>query len=485
MSPSKTSPSGDVQPILLGGEWVEGESVQEVRAPYDGALIGKTWKAGKNQTELAVEKALEGFETFRHSSTRVRRDILLKAAALIGERHDELVEVLSREAGKPVMFSALEVRRMKLTFELAAAELTRFGGEVLPVDFDDRAEHCTCVVRRFPLGVVAAIVPYNWPFNLAAHKIAPALAVGNALLVKPATATPLSTLALGRLLMDAGVPKGVLSILPCSSSLAESWVRDERVAMISFTGSPPVGWHLKSVAGKKKVSLELGGNAAMVIHEDADLDLAVKRCIIGGFGYAGQVCIAIQRILVHKPVYEKFREKFIPAVQSCPYGDPMDKNTISGPLIDEANAVRIENWIQEAIKGGAKVSAGGTRKGKLLAPTVVENVKRDMKLSCEEVFGPLVTLESYENWNEALKKVNDSQFGLQAGIFTRDSQRIQEAFLKLEVGGVIANDFPTMRVDNFPYGGVKNSGFGREGVKYAMEEMTELKTLFTRFQGGS
>jgi acyl-CoA reductase-like NAD-dependent aldehyde dehydrogenase len=478
----KANPSAtEVQPLLLAGEWTQGEEVQEVRAPFDGTVLGKVARAGETQIQLAIEKANAAFQTFGRSPTHVRRNILLRCAALIGERHNELVDILSREAGKPLMFSNMEVRRMKLTFELAAAELTRFGGEVLPVDFDERAENCDCIVRRFPIGVVAAIVPYNWPFNLAAHKIAPALAVGNTLLIKPATATPLSTLALGRILVDAGVPPGVVSILPCSSTLAQKWVEDDRVAMISFTGSPAVGWRLKSIAGKKKVSLELGGNAALIVHEDADIERAIQRIVIGGYGYAGQVCISIQRVLVHQPIYENFRAKLTEATKNCAYGDPMDAKTVCGPLIDEANALRVESWIQEGVKEGARVLAGGTRKGNLFSPTLVDQVKPSMRICREEIFGPVVTLESYSTWNEALQRVNDSDFGLQAGVFTRDAGRIHQAFLDLQVGGVIANDFPTMRVDNFPYGGIKNSGFGREGVRYAMEEMTEHKVLFSRY----
>lgn len=481
----KSNPSDPLYPeqkLLLGGEWKTGESLQQVHAPFDGKLLGSVWKAGEKESNEAIEKAVTGFQSFRKTPTHVRRNLLLNCAKLIDARHNELVDILSREAGKPVMFSSMEVKRMRITFELAAAELTRFGGEMLPVDFDDRAENCECIVKRFPIGVVAAIVPYNWPFNLAAHKIAPALAVGNTLIVKPASSTPLSTLALGKILVDAGVPPNVVSILPCSSSIAQKWVEDDRMAMVSFTGSPPVGWRLKAIAGKKKVALELGGNAALVVHEDADIDRAVQRAVIGGFGYAGQVCIAIQRIFVHQPVYENFKSKLVEATKNCPYGDPLDSKTVSGPVIDSGNAERIETWINEAVKAGARVLVGGKRQGTLIPPTILDQVKPEMKVCAGEIFGPVVTLEPYQSWSEVLKKVNDSEYGLQAGVFTNDANRIHEAFQHLDVGGVIANDFPTMRVDNFPYGGIKNSGFGREGVKYTMEEMTELKTLFTRYR---
>ncbi len=472
--------STDPQPLLLGGEWIRTKEIREVRAPYDGSLLGRVCWAGPEQIQSAIDRAIRGFHEFRKTPIHVRREILLHCANLIGERLQSLTKLLACEAGKPVLFAEMEVRRMKLTFELAAAELTRFGGERLPVDFDPRAERCECVTQRFPMGVVVAIVPYNWPFNLASHKIAPAIAVGNTLLIKPATATPLSTLELGRILMDAGTPPHVVSILPCKAELAQQWVQDDRVAMLSFTGSPAVGWFLKSVAGKKRVSLELGGNAAVVVHSDADLDWAIQRIVLGGFGYAGQICISVQRVFVHQEIYEKFKDRLAKATAECPYGDPMDPKIVCGPLIDQANAERIESWILEAVQNGARILVGGKRKGNLISPTLLDQVKPSMKVCREEIFGPVVTIESYQDWSEALQKVNDSPYGLQAGVFTRDVDRIYQAFCELEVGGVIANDFPTMRVDNFPYGGVKNSGFGREGVRYTMEEMTEPRVLFTR-----
>lgn len=469
------------QPLLLGGQWLAGEGKRESRAPYDGARLGDVACAGPGQVEEAVRRALEGFQSFRRVPAHVRRSILLKSAELIERHRARLVELLAREAGKPVMFASGEVTRMKLTFELAAAELTRFGGEMVPVDFDPRAEHCQCLARRFPVGVIAAIIPYNWPYNLAAHKIAPALATGNTLLIKPASATPLCTLALGEILLEAGVPAGVISILPCDAALAQRWVEDDRVAMVSFTGSPPVGWHLKKIAGKKKVSLELGGNAALAVHEDADLDQAVQKAVMGGYGYAGQVCISVQRVLVHRPVYDVFREKLTRATKECPTGDPFHPNVVCGPLIDATNADRVEAWIREAEEQGARILAGGCRTGNLVSPTLLDRVNPAMRVCKEEIFGPVMVLEPYADWEEMLRKVNDSVFGLQAGVFTRDSGRIRQAFETLEVGGVIVNDFPTLRVDNFPYGGIKNSGFGREGVRYAMEEMTEWKVLFERF----
>lgn len=470
----------DPHPVLLAGKWIHTPDIHEVSAPFDGSAIGRVCRAGPGQTRQALPMALRAFAEFRKTPTHVRREILLRSAFLIQERCRDLSDLLAREAGKPITLAEMEVRRMKMTFELAAAELTRFGGEWLPVDFDPRAEHCECVVRRFPIGVIAAIIPYNWPFNLASHKIAPALAVGNTLVVKPATATPLSTLALGRILMDAGAPEGVISILPCAASLAQEWVEDERLAMLSFTGSPPVGWHLKSLATRKKVSLEMGGNAAVIVHEDADLDRAAQRIVLGGYGYAGQVCISVQRVFAHKTIYNDLQNRLVKATAECPCGDPLDPRTVCGPLIDQANADRVDAWIHEAVADGARILVGGQRKGNLIPPTLLDRVKPSMKVCCEEVFGPVVTLEPYQDWQDVLRRVNDSPFGLQAGVFTRDTNRIDQAFCELQVGGVIVNDFPTMRVDNFPYGGVKDSGFGREGVRYAMEEMTEPRVLFTR-----
>jgi glyceraldehyde-3-phosphate dehydrogenase (NADP+) len=365
-----------------------------------------------------------------------------------------------------------------MTFSLAADEARRFGGEVVPLDVDPRAAGMTGLVHRFPVGPISAITPFNFPLNLLAHKVAPAIAVGSALVVKPPPQCPQMAFRLAGILSEAGLPPGACNVLHLPIPLAERLATDPRFAMLTFTGSPNVGWHLKQVAGKKKVCLELGGNAAAVVHEDVpDLDWVAGRLALGAFAYAGQVCIKVQRLLVHRPIYRQFAERFVAASAALTCGDPMDPATVVGPMIDRAARERVEAWTAEAVAAGAEVLLAGRRDGNILTPAVLARVPLDARISCQEVFGPVAVVEPYDDWAEALGQVNDSAFGLQAGVFTRDVNRIFSAFQTLEVGGVIANDFPTLRVDNYPYGGVKDSGFGREGVRYAMEEMTEPRML--------
>lgn len=467
--------------VIIGGHSVRGVSRQPIRAPYNGRLIGHAPVSDKKQIEKCIRASVAGFENTRRQPTHVRRAVLIRIVELLKKYEDELVRLLAEEAGKPVDLALGEVRRAQMTFTFAAAELTRFGGEWLPIDQELRVENYRCIVERFPVGPIAAIAPYNWPINLVCHKLAPALAVGSAVIVKAPTQTPLSTFRLGEIILEAGPPEGALSIFYAPHRIAEKIVTDERIQMLSFTGSPEVGWELKRKCGKKKILLELGSNSAAVVHEDADLDWAASRIVLGGFGYAGQVCIKVQRVFVHAKIYDRFRALLVAKTRACKTGDPLKKGVVCGPVIDSGSADRIMAWISEAKAQGAKLLAGGTRKGNLIAPTLLENVKPSMKVCRQEVFGPVVTLETYRNWPDALKKVNQSRYGLQAGVFTQDVNRIREAFDTLEVGGVIANDFPTMRVDNFPYGGVKDSGLGREGVKYTMDEMTEPRVLVTRY----
>jgi acyl-CoA reductase-like NAD-dependent aldehyde dehydrogenase len=467
--------------LIIGASRVRGASRQPVRAPYNGRLIGHAPVADKKQIEKCIRAAVLGFENTRRQPTYKRRMLVARVAELLKKYEQELTVLLAEEAGKPVDLALGEVRRAQMTFTFAAAELTRFGGEWLPIDQEPRVENYRCLVERFPIGPIAAIAPYNWPINLVCHKLAPALAVGSSVVVKAPTQTPLSTFRLGEIILEAEPPEGALSIFYAPHRIAEKIVTDERIKMLSFTGSPEVGWELKGKCGKKKILLELGGNAAVAVHEDADLEWASSRIVLGGFGYAGQVCIKVQRVFVHQRIYEKFRALLAAKTRSCKTGDPMKKGIVCGPVIDAASAERIMAWIAEAKAQGAKVLVGGTRRGNVIAPTILENIKPSMKVSCQEVFGPVMTLESYRTWPEALKKVNHSRYGLQAGVFTQDVNRIREAFETLQVGGVIANDFPTLRVDNYPYGGVKDSGLGREGVKYTMDEMTEPRVLVTRF----
>jgi acyl-CoA reductase-like NAD-dependent aldehyde dehydrogenase len=466
--------------VFIGGPCDSSVGKQVVRAPFDGSIVGSAAEAGLSEGKTAIESAHEAFQTWRNSPRHVRQKLLREVARLVRARQNELVDLLSREVGKPVTWSKGEVGRLAITFDLAADALSSYGPEALPVDFDPRGEGYQCLVERFPIGVIFCIVPYNWPYNLAAHKLAPALATGNTVVLKPSGQAPLSTLLLARIVQEAGCPPGVLNAVNCPGAVAEKLAQDERVKMLSFTGSPAVGWKLKGLLPEKRVSLELGGNASAIVCPDADLDWTIPRIVAGGYGYAGQICIAIQHVLAHRSIYDQVRERLIEGTNSCPTGDPMLPETVCGPLISEDAAEKVEKWIQEAVDMGATVLAGGGREGAVVQPTLVEGVPGSAKLSCQEVFGPVLTIEPYGDFDEALARVNSSDYGIQCGVFTHDLRVAERAFRELEVGGVVVNDYPTLRFDNMPYGGVKRSGFGREGIRYAMDEMTEPKVMLSR-----
>ncbi|MBI4566058.1 MAG: aldehyde dehydrogenase family protein [Planctomycetes bacterium] len=463
--------------LLLAGEWIDTERALDVRNPHSGQVVAETALAGPAELERAAAAAAAAFETTRRLSSARKADILRGVSSGLARRKEELARTIALEAGKPIRLARTEVGRAMHTFSVAADEACRVGGEVIPLDVTAAAEGRMGLTRRFPLGPVLAITPFNFPLNLSAHKIAPAIAAGNPVVHKPASATPLIALLLGEILLDAGAPPESISVVPTTSDLAEHLVADERFRLVTFTGSPEVGWDLRRKAGSKRVLLELGGNAAVVIHEDADLDRALERSVTGAFAYAGQVCISVQRIYVHEPVFEVFARRFVEKARSLVSGDPLDEKVDLGPLLNEAAAERVETWIREALDGGAKALCGGRRRRQFVEPTVLVDVRPDMKVHRCEVFGPVANLYRYRDWEEALKKVNDSPYGLQAGIFTRDVGRIFRAFEALDVGGVIVDDAPTFRVDHMPYGGEKLSGLGREGVRYAIEEMTQLRLL--------
>ncbi|MEK7305701.1 MAG: aldehyde dehydrogenase family protein, partial [Nitrospirota bacterium] len=407
---------------------------------------------------------------------------------LLYRRRDEFAQTITAEAGKPIADAKREVNRAVQTLTIAAEEAKRIPGEVVPLDWTPQTESYLGMVRRFPLGPIVGITPFNFPLNLVVHKVAPALAAGNPILIKPAPQTPLTSLLLGEVALEAGLPAGGLNVVPCDNALAERLVIDPRFKLLSFTGSAPVGWMLKAKCGKKKVTLELGGNAGVIIEPDADLDLAAKRCASGGFGYAGQTCISVQRILVHHSVADTFTTKLLLQVARLKAGDPTDETTTVGPLIDPGATQRVERWIEEAVSQGARVLLGGKRLGTVLEATVLTNVKPEMKVSCQEVFGPVVTVSSYRQFSDAIAALNQSDYGLQAGVFTQDINKVFHAFRHLEVGAVLANEIPTFRADHMPYGGVKDSGLGREGVRAAIEDMTEPRLLVLNLKepvGGS
>jgi len=448
-----------------------------VKNPYDDQPVGVTCLAGDAEAEEAVAAATDSFEVTRKLNPAERAAILENIAAGIAARAEKLARMITLEAGKPITSSRQEVQRSIFTFQYAAEEAKRLTGEIIPLDIHPLGKGHTCFVKRFPIGPVLGITPFNFPLNLIAHKVAPAIAAGNPIVIKPAPQTPLTALLLGEIVAGSGWPPHAFSVIPTTNGLAERLVADERFKMVSFTGSPAVGWRLKTKAGKKKIALELGGNAGAIVHHDADLDYAATRVTAGGFGYAGQTCISVQRVFVHESVYERLRDILLEKVAALKTGDPLEESTAVGPLISRRDAQRVEEWIKEAVAGGAKLLCGGGASGSVVSPAVLENTTPNMKVNCLEVFGPVVTLAPYAGIEEAFAAVNASDFGLQAGIFTNDLAVAFSAWETLEVGGVIVGNVPTFRMDHMPYGGVKGSGFGREGVRWAIEEMTEPKNM--------
>ena len=463
--------------FLVDGRWLEEGDLVEVRAPYDGAVVGRVFQGTKRHAELAIAAAVKAFGTTRRLPAFERQRVLRRVAEGIAKRKEEFARTMAQEAGKPIKAARTEVGRAIFTFTVAAEESTRIYGEYLPLDWQEFTAGRWGIVRRFPLGPIAGITPFNFPLNLVAHKVAPAIAAGCSVVLKPAPQTPLSALLLAETIQEAGWPDGALNVLPLSNDDASLLVTDERLKMISFTGSAAVGWEIKKRAGKKKVILELGGNAGVIVHGDADLAYAAERCVAGGFTYAGQTCISVQRILVEHSVYGKFTDLLLAGVKKLKTGDPLDDSTDLGPLIRESDAVRASDWIQEAVRGGARLLCGGHRKGPMLEPTVLTATKPEMRVNCQEIFAPVVTVEPYDDFDAALRRLNDSPYGLQAGVFSRDAKLLFRSYEELEVGAVVAGDVPSFRIDHMPYGGIKDSGVGREGLRYAIEEMTEPKLL--------
>ncbi len=462
---------------MIGPEWRETAQTIPVTNPYNREVFAEVSLAGVAEIDGAIALAVKAFEKTRTLPTYLRSRICSQIAQGIEDRSEEFAETIVRESGKPLIYARAEVARSVSTFRIASEEASRIHGELLHLDITESAKGKTGLVRRFPIGPVSGISPFNFPLNLVAHKVAPAMACGNPIILKPSSSTPLTALLLGKIVSETDAVAGSFSVLPCKSSDATALVEDDRLKMVSFTGSPPVGWDIKRRAGKKRVTLELGGNAGVVVEPDADIDFAAKKICFGAFAFSGQVCISVQRTFVHESCFESFMDKLKREVSQLKSGDPLDASVNFGPMIDIGNAERIESWIQEAVDGGAKCITGGKRNGAFFEPTVLTGVRPGQKVVCQEAFGPVLVVEPYTDFYKAVEMINDSEFGLQAGVFTNQLDKAMRAFNRLEVGGVVINDVPTFRVDNMPYGGVKDSGFGREGVKYSIEEMTEIKLL--------
>lgn len=463
--------------IYCGGTFMTTDEPLEVSNPYDDQVFATTSKAGPEELEKAIISAQQVEEEMAFLPGWKRTAILQEMAAKLERDSRHHTHLLAMEAGKPLVHAASEVKRAVQTLRVAAEEARRLPAEHLSMDWTPAGEGKEGWVKHFPVGLVAAIAPFNFPLNLAVHKIAPALAAGCPVILKPASATPLSTLALAKIAHETQLPKGALSVLPMNRKSGNQMVTDQRFKMLTFTGSPEVGWEMKKNAGKKKIVLELGGNAGIIVSKDTDLKTCIPKCITGAFAYAGQVCIHAQRIFVEEPLFEKFLEQFVSKAKELKLGNPVDTNTDMSAMIDEGNAKRVTQWIEEAKQQGATILCGGNRKKTMVEPTILTNTTNQMKVNALEVFGPVVTVEPFKQFEQALEMVNDSQYGLQAGVFTKDINRMKQAWHKLEVGGVIINDAPTFRADHMPYGGVKDSGMGREGVKYAIMDMMEPRVM--------
>jgi acyl-CoA reductase-like NAD-dependent aldehyde dehydrogenase len=465
-------------PIFLAGRWVDSPDPLEVTNPADpNTPAGSTFHATEAQYEEAVEAAVAAFEETRKLPAYERGRILREVSGGIKARREELGRLIALEAGKPIRDALTEVDRAVLTFRLGAEEAERMVGELIPLDLMASSKDRVGITRRFPIGPIAGISPFNFPLNLAAHKVAPAIASGNPIVLKPPSKDPLTMLTVAEIIEAAGPPQGAVSILPMTRELGDRMVSDDRFKLLTFTGSPSVGWRMKERAGKKRVVLELGGNAGVIIDRSADLDWAVKRTLVGAYAYAGQVCISVQRMFVHEAIWDPFLAKFLDGVKAIKVGDPLDPTTDVGPMVDAHAADRTQRWVDEAIAMGGRVLAGGKADGTFFAPTVLTDVPLAAQVCSNEAFAPLVVAFKFRDLDEAIAGVNDSMFGLQTGVFTNDLAGAWRSFSELEVGGVIVNDIPTYRIDHMPYGGVKDSGQGREGLRWAMEDMTEIRIM--------
>lgn len=464
-------------PLWLAGRRTTTSELFPHRGAYDGRELGDVCRAGRGEMSGAISAAWHARQALARLSSGAREAALQTVVEGLKKRADELAELMTAETGKPISLCHGEVARSINTFTLCAEESKRLGGEMIPLDTVSTSEGRFGIVRRFPKGIVAAITPFNFPLNLVAHKVGPAVAAGCPVILKPAPQCPLTSLLLGEVMATAGLPEGAFSVLPCDNDVAQMLATDERVAVLSFTGSDKVGWRLRELASRKTVILELGGNAAVIVEPDADLEAAAQRIVTGAFAHAGQVCIKVQRVFAHEAVAAPLLKRLLELTQTLGYGDPTHEEVIVGPLISEDAALRVEHWVNEAREKGANVLLGGERDGQFYRPTWLSDVPEDARVCCQEVFGPVAVFARYQDFESALNAANSSAYGLQAGVFTRSLPRAWQAFEGLEVGAVIVNDIPTWRVDHMPYGGIKASGMGREGPRYTVEEYTEPRLL--------
>jgi len=467
----------DEHQLFIDGKWVLGKDVKDIKSPYDQSIVGRVHFADVDQVRGAVDSAHLAFQNTKMLSSFERAKALEFVSDQIAKNKEKLARSIVMGAGKAIKSARVEADRAVSTFQIASEEAKRMNGEIIPLDLSPQTSGRWGLVRRFPIGVMVGITPFNFPLNLVAHKVAPAMASGNTILLRPASQVAMTSSILAEIIEQSDFPAGGFNHIPCGYLAADVLLEDDRVKKITFTGSPDIGWELKKRANKKRVTLELGGNAAVIIEPDADLDFALPRTVLGAYAYSGQVCISIQRIFLHKKIYDRFMARFLDATAKLKMGDPMEESTDIGPMINLDAAKQTEEWVEEALEDGARLVCGGKREGAMFEPTILENVKPELRISCQEAFAPVVVVSPYEDFDLALRSVNDSIYGLQAGVFTNDLKKAFQAYESLDVGGVICNDIPTFRIDHMPYGGVKESGFGREGIKYAIEEMTELKLL--------
>jgi acyl-CoA reductase-like NAD-dependent aldehyde dehydrogenase len=463
--------------ILIGGDWREASESFAVKSPYTQETLAEVFSANASENEEAIAVAENASKEMQRLARFQIAKGLRKIAASIEARKKEFAETIALESAKPILLARGEVERGIATFAWAAGEAERFAGEIVPVDTQAGGKGKTAYTLRVPRGVVYGITPFNFPLNLVAHKVAPALASANAIIVKPSQRTPLTSLLLGEVFLESGLPKSALQIVPMDVKYMDSVLADERINMISFTGSAEVGWNLKQKAGKKMVALELGGNAPVIVDETADVQKSLEKTTTGAFAYAGQICISVQRIYIHEKIFDEWTEKFIASANNLKKGNPLDESTQLSVMIDEAAAKKAESWIEEATQADAKLLCGGKREGAMLDATVLTNTNPEMRVASEEIFAPVAVVEKFSDFAEAVDLSNQTKYGLQAGVFTQNLSNTNYAAANLEYGGVIINDAPTFRVDNMPYGGAKDSGFGREGVRYAMEEMSEIRLV--------